>query len=76
MYMYDNRVYIVVYRHIVTTLYRTQKYLFQDAKKNENVQFDIFIFNEMVKVYFSFFIKRTVSFFYILSPVALCVVFV
>ncbi len=41
------------YRYIVTTLYRTQKYLFQDAKKkNETVQFNLFIFNEMVKVYF------------------------
>ncbi len=60
------RVYIVVYLHtgyIVTNLYRTQKYLFQDAKKKETVQFNVYVFNEMFKVYFSFFIKCTVSFF-------------
>ncbi len=43
-------------------------------KKKETVQFNVFVLNEMFKVYFSFFIKCAVSFFCILSPVALCCV--
>ncbi len=49
--------------------------------KNENVLFNLFIFNEMVTVYFSFFYQVYGFIFCILkkifrSPVALCVVFV
>ncbi len=44
---YDNRTSLYCgipsYRYIVTNLYRTQKYLFQDAKKKETVQFNVYV---------------------------------
>ncbi len=55
------RVYIVLCC-IVTTLYRTQKYLFQDAKKNETVQF---------KLIYLFSIKLSRFIFHFLSSVRL-----
>ncbi len=46
-----------------TVGYRTQKYVFQDAKKCFTITFYLFIFNEIVNVYLSLFIKcRVVQF--------------